>query len=175
MNIVPTAPPIGHSMRGSYLDGQSVTLITLTHAESHAGYIRISLYCANGALETARPVAPEFVERAIEVLCEQADVNPGAVAWRAPEKMATRVSLSQSIYFVSDGLGHIKIGHARDVASRVTKLQTANSTPLCVIGTMPGGISDEKALHAKFASHRIRGEWFMPAPELLAYIKEHAK
>jgi len=44
---------------------------------------------------------------------------------------------------------------------------------LNLIGFRVGTVEDEHELHIRFAAHRIRGEWFLPAQEILAYFKEN--
>jgi hypothetical protein len=78
----------------------------------------------------------------------------------------------QKVYFVCDALGRIKIGFSNNVQKRVKALQTANSMPLTLVGTMPGTFATEKALHARFANARIQGEWFQPTDELISFIRE---
>jgi hypothetical protein len=36
---------------------------------------------------------------------------------------------------------------------------------------MPGGRRAERELHRRFEAHRLRGEWFAPVPELLAFVE----
>jgi hypothetical protein len=92
------------------------------------------------------------------------------------------------IYFVQEDRetqdGMIKIGYAaRDIHRRICVMQTGNPYYLRLLGTIPGGTKrDESKLHRKFKKFRVwirargnrrwafRGEWFTPAPELLAFI-----
>ena len=69
-------------------------------------------------------------------------------------------------YFVSDGQ-YIKIGRARDVKKRLVGLRVASSRPLTLLGVSH---EPEQEIQARFAAHRVRGEWFEAVPELLAYI-----
>ena len=56
-------------------------------------------------------------------------------------------------------------------------LQGATAEKLTLLGFMVGEKDIEKELHSKFASCRIRGEWFMPSATLLDFIssKGHAE
>jgi hypothetical protein len=83
----------------------------------------------------------------------------------------------RNVYFIQPvGGGLIKIGIAADVAARLALLQTGCPIELRVIGVIPGAkATTETALHHHFAAARVRGEWFEPTPELLAYIAEHAE
>ena len=77
------------------------------------------------------------------------------------------------IYFAQDsGDFSIKIGYTSkpEPDARLPGLQTGNPRRLVVLATMPGEMADEEALHERFASARLHGEWFRPVPELLQFI-----
>lgn len=80
------------------------------------------------------------------------------------------------IYFIqARPSGHVKIGYTgNDPARRLAALQTGSPEPLSLLGSIDGGIEAEKALHARFAEHRLRpdGEWFAPADEVMTAIGE---
>lgn len=76
----------------------------------------------------------------------------------------------QSVYFIADGAGHVKIGYSLNVSLRLIELQRSNAFELRVLGLMAGGRDTERALHERFAKHRIRGEWFYLMPEIVDYI-----
>lgn len=73
------------------------------------------------------------------------------------------------VYFAQAGT-RIKIGWSRNVATRITQLQTSNPDPIQLLATTPGGRTLERQLHTRFAPHRITGEWFQTHPELTTYI-----
>lgn len=75
------------------------------------------------------------------------------------------------VYFVRSGKA-IKIGFTTDLDGRLSRLQTASSFPLQLLGTVPGTPRDEQNLHARFANLQVRGEWFRGHPSLMAYIRE---
>lgn len=75
------------------------------------------------------------------------------------------------VYFIQAGLGPIKIGYTTDIKRRLPSLQTSTSKKLRVLATIAGRVGLERELHRRFHEHRISGEWFRPAPELLAFIK----
>jgi len=80
-----------------------------------------------------------------------------------------------SVYFVGSGklgAGLIKIGYAEDVAARLSSLQVGSAEPLHLLGDLPGDREAEEWLHNRFGHLRVRGEWFLPAPELLDFIVE---
>lgn len=78
------------------------------------------------------------------------------------------------VYFVQEAPdGFIKIGWTRGpVDGRLCTIQTGNPRTLVLLTAMRGALKDEQALHRRFAAHRVSGEWFHPAPELLAFIDE---
>lgn len=65
------------------------------------------------------------------------------------------------IYFAWDRANEaIKVGLAADPAGRLAEGQTWNPTPLVLLFSMHGGRRSELAIHERFKSFRIRGEWF---------------
>lgn len=69
--------------------------------------------------------------------------------------------MSKRVYFIEAGDGGpIKIGVAGDVAKRFKALQATNPIPLRLLAIIDGGHADERRLHKRFASERLRGEWF---------------
>lgn len=78
------------------------------------------------------------------------------------------------VYFLRDETTRrIKIGYtAGNGESRLKDLQTGSSGVLTLLAEMPGEKCDEKALHTRFAEHRVQGEWFAPVPEILLLIEE---
>lgn len=82
----------------------------------------------------------------------------------------------RSVYFIQSVTGGlIKIGVAGNPEARLGDLQIGSPVDLHLIGVIKGAeFRGEAELHARFASARVRGEWFEPTPELLAYIAEHA-
>lgn len=79
------------------------------------------------------------------------------------------------VYFIQAGAnGPIKIGTATDLPTRIATLQTGCPEPLVILGTIPGDLLVEGALHRALSDHRYRGEWFHPTGEVLEVI-ERAK
>lgn len=78
----------------------------------------------------------------------------------------------KNIYFMrrADGVGPIKIGCSAWPAQRLKAMQVWCPHPLEVAVMVPGGFADEKRLHNQFHAHRLHGEWFEPAPALLALV-----
>ncbi len=75
------------------------------------------------------------------------------------------------IYFIQAGEGGpIKIGFAESVTKRFRTLQTGHHEKLVLLTYLDGNVRQERRLHREFRAARIRGEWFRPTPELLAFI-----
>ncbi|WP_054308958.1 GIY-YIG nuclease family protein [Mesorhizobium sp. 1M-11] len=77
------------------------------------------------------------------------------------------------VYFVTAEAADypIKIGISTNRTLRFLSLQNALPYELKILAVMP--TDDpllERRLHRQFAHLRLRGEWFLRAPELLAYI-----
>lgn len=85
-----------------------------------------------------------------------------------------KVADAQCVYFVQAMTDEapIKIGISWDVYHRFHNLRTASPFELELLGTITGGKEREQEIHRRFAHLRMRGEWFRPAPELLAFIDE---
>ena len=72
-----------------------------------------------------------------------------------------------SVYFITARqVGKVKIGCAYDPHVRLEKLQAASPVELTIEALMRGSHQEERALHARFAAHRLHGEWFDLAPEI---------
>lgn len=75
------------------------------------------------------------------------------------------------VYFVRAGAdGPIKIGFSWNPWARVADLQVGCPEQLRIIVTVKGDRVDERAVHRRFESSRLQGEWFKATPELLAFI-----
>jgi hypothetical protein len=74
------------------------------------------------------------------------------------------------IYFIRAANGAIKIGYSVNPVARLATMQTGSPVHLELVAVVTGTQRDEKALHAQFAEHRISGEWFEPAPALIAMV-----
>ena len=78
------------------------------------------------------------------------------------------------IYFIRDG-DAVKIGFAADPKNRLRSLRTGNSRKIFILGVMDGGLNEEAALHLRFGSDRIRGEWFRLSHEIISFIEERCR
>jgi hypothetical protein len=80
------------------------------------------------------------------------------------------------VYFVQAESGPIKIGVSVKTLDRLSALQGGSHERLRLMAYIDGGTRElETALHRRFRAHRISGEWFSPAPELLDFIRAHAR
>lgn len=74
-------------------------------------------------------------------------------------------------YFWGVPSRRIKIGSTSNPRLRERTLRYQYNLPcISFLAVMTGGSAVEAAYHARFAEHRIEGEWFHPAPEILAEI-----
>ena len=77
------------------------------------------------------------------------------------------------VYFVEAGVGGpIKIGWTQDIDRRIAELQTANAHKLTLLGTVPGTMDREAALHARFSHLRLEAEWFRNSEEIHEFLRE---
>lgn len=74
------------------------------------------------------------------------------------------------VYFVQADCGPIKIGTTGNIEWRLKTLEGQSPVPVKLLATTSGQRLDEYAYHARFAAHRLHGEWFSPHPDLLAEI-----
>ena len=73
-----------------------------------------------------------------------------------------------TVYFVQAGEnGPIKIGWSLNALRRLAKMQADNHERLTILGVANVGRTTEAKFHRQFARHRLRGEWFRPASEIL--------
>lgn len=94
---------------------------------------------------------------------KQSHVVSSAVSVPMPETE----SHSSVVYFLANG-GRVKIGQTRGLYNRIRSLSLRTGAVLLLL---EGGTSLERALHVKFAEHRIGdGEWFDLTPEIVRFI-----
>lgn len=103
----------------------------------------------------------------------RAECDEQARIYRAEAEERRRLKARRWIYFMQERgnvAAPVKIGISRDVERRRNELQRAERVILSCLASFEGTIKDEQAMHARFAAHRLHGEWFSPAPELLSHI-----
>lgn len=96
------------------------------------------------------------------------------VAWRAvaDEIRTTKFTTTPKpklrglglVYFVKLG-DRIKIGYTKDLEGRLSVVPHEE-----LLAVVRGTMADEARCHAAFKHLRTRGEWFIAAPDLLAFI-----
>jgi len=66
-----------------------------------------------------------------------------------------------------------KIGIAIDPKARLALLQTGNPYKIALVSVWPSGNPrrEEQALHIKYASSRVRGEWFALPADVVALLR----
>lgn len=75
------------------------------------------------------------------------------------------------LYVIQDR-HHVKIGRAADPNQRLSELQTAHHRKLTLVCAVPAHAALERAVHERFASAQLEGEWFELTPELTWFIDE---
>lgn len=74
-----------------------------------------------------------------------------------------------AVYFIQAGDGGpVKIGISSDPWARMRKMQSDHDKKLVLIRLFEGGLVEEGVLHHRFSEHRLGGEWFAPAKEIIA-------
>lgn len=77
------------------------------------------------------------------------------------------------VYYIEAAtLGLIKIGTTTNIKNRLADLQMTSPANLRVLYTCTGNRTLEATLHRRFWQHRSHGEWFHPAPEVLAFMEQ---
>lgn len=79
------------------------------------------------------------------------------------------------IYFIRFDMpgGPIKIGFTKtSVRGRIKNLQQISPYPIQWIGFFDGHYTDERKAHRKLHRSCLRGEWFHPTEEVLAFVAE---
>lgn len=131
-------------------------------------------------LEDARLIAAEAraeMKGIVAVAASSAALNrrlgvaPALMVERLRHLASLPIEAGLGIYFVAAADGNIKIGKSRDVPRRLAEMQVGQAGALRLLAVMPGSSAHERALHAAFAGHKIRGEWFAPTAALLAFIR----
>lgn len=88
-----------------------------------------------------------------------------------------RTPRNEVVYFVRCGVGGpIKIGRTTALMARARSIQANAPGSIHIVAAIMGSADLEAALHRRFDSHRLNGEWFAAAPvlEFLAGLSEVA-
>jgi hypothetical protein len=80
-----------------------------------------------------------------------------------------------TVYIVRPGARNIvKIGHTGNIHKRIKEMQISSPERILLIATIEGGEREERQIHTRLRSERIRGEWFKlskPVREFLQRLK----
>lgn len=90
---------------------------------------------------------------------------------RPAARLHSPLPATMTIYFIRSAAGPVKIGRARRIEFRLRELRLSSPVALDIAATVEGPPDLERQYHHKFAAHRLHGEWFTPAPEILAEIE----
>lgn len=76
------------------------------------------------------------------------------------------------IYYIAcTATERLKIGYTQgEPEVRLKQLQTGSAADLRLMACHSGTLDDERQLHTKFASQRLRGEWFEMSEDLLEHL-----
>ena len=98
-------------------------------------------------------------------IIEPTDVYDEDRGWRSYDRVC-------HVYVIRRPDTHeIKIGISLDPAKRLASHQSSHARPLELLLSFAGGEPAERALLARFAGHRLNGEWFRECPEILQWIE----
>ncbi|MDE2021112.1 MAG: GIY-YIG nuclease family protein [Patescibacteria group bacterium] len=67
----------------------------------------------------------------------------------------------------------VKIGCSEDPVSRIRKIQTNLPERLEILAIIPGGFSEERALHRRFEDEHTNGEWFRYTDKIADFISSY--
>jgi hypothetical protein len=105
------------------------------------------------------------------------EIEETAAFWRstAPRHASrgARLTTPWTIYLFQEGDdGPVKVGKTKSLPDRLNTARTFNARPVHLRAYFTGTEKDERMLHALFAAHHIRGEWFHPAEPVLDFIRK---
>ena len=107
---------------------------------------------------------PKEAERVGKII----EITPAPPKYkRAPSK--AKLNAPSQVYFIRCGEA-VKIGRSIKPYERIAALSGASHQKLELLATMPGGSSEERAMHRKFAAYGIKGEWFRYSAEIAKFI-----
>lgn len=108
------------------------------------------------------------LEKKAERILELRSEEDACWTWRGKE---SRIYIIQA-----GGVGRpIKIGVSRSLRIRIGGIQLGTPDGIEVLCTFPGTVRDEGALHRRFRSSWIQGEWFKATDEVLSYVLERVE
>lgn len=66
----------------------------------------------------------------------------------------------ETLYFITDGSGYIKVGRSQDPVARIRELQTGNPRKLTLLRSVGVPTGTETRIHAMLRECHANGEWF---------------
>lgn len=89
------------------------------------------------------------------------------------KKVSDKAASSRSVYFFQFGKdGPVKIGVSADVGKRHSNISCGSPVPVFWLTHLwEGDVQLERALHNKFRHLWIKGEWFNPGKDLMAFVE----
>jgi len=82
-----------------------------------------------------------------------------------------KIPVQVFVYVIQAASGLVKIGVSHDPERRLSTLQTGHPDELRLLGFVSGGRPLEAHLHRMLKAHRVRGEWFRPAPRVVEVVR----
>ena len=99
-----------------------------------------------------------------------------SAAWQAYEAFLDLVHRDRAngwVYFISDGIGSVKVGKSRSPWRRLCTLRSGSAQELSLIGVIPGYSLVEFAAHKVLQPVHLRGEWFKDSELLRDFMTLH--
>lgn len=128
---------------------------------------RLAVQTVNGPAVDTRPIEEQrtYLESAHRRWVEMTEQRAAKLTVELGED-ADKDTPDSVVYYLKFG-DRIKIGFSTNLDNRLVALPHDE-----LLATEPGGRLLEARRHLQFKEHRITGEWFKPAPDLLAHIEQ---
>jgi hypothetical protein len=149
-------------------------------SENHLGYWNFVIcdVLLGQRVDSKKPIAGDGIFMVLEQFggarnwkLEASDLVTNIPLPSVAEKAEMLPNESQIVYFLRAG-DFIKIGKATgSPKNRIASLQTGCPYPITLIGFIHGGISEEFALHRRFAADHAYGEWFHAKQSIIDFIE----
>lgn len=126
-------------------------------------------YCGDKIARARIDQAPEEMRQREErhlTLMNRATAERQAAEAKAAEELDDADDPNSVVYYVRFA-DRIKIGFSRNLGMRLTAIPHDE-----LLTVEPGARITEQKRHQQFAKHRIIGEWFAAAPELLRHVEQ---
>lgn len=159
--------------------------VTVIPSAKHPGFVHYEVwYFGTGeAVTSKKPVYPSHVADFLNFELQRYSLNAQSLRWQqcdaaAPDRQrddCRAEANTECVYFLGAG-PFVKIGKATGhPASRIADLRTGCPFPITLLASVAGGLTEEFALHKRFATYRTHGEWFRHEGELAEHIKSLAE